>query len=88
LPWAEVKKEMTEEKGLDGAVADKIGEYVKLKELGNTVDHRTGGPELLEKLKADPILTANASATQGIADMAILFGLLEVYKVLDKVCTL
>ena len=30
-PWAEVKKEMTEEKGLDPAVADKIGEYVKHK---------------------------------------------------------
>jgi hypothetical protein len=26
-----VKKEMTEEKGLDSAVADKIGEYVKYK---------------------------------------------------------
>jgi histidyl-tRNA synthetase len=26
-----VKKEMTEEKGLDPAVADKIGEYVKHK---------------------------------------------------------
>lgn len=31
LPWAEVKKEMTETKGLDSAVADKIGEYVKHK---------------------------------------------------------
>jgi hypothetical protein len=31
LPWEEVKKEMTEEKGLEAAVADKIGEYVKLK---------------------------------------------------------
>ena len=31
LPWADVKKEMTEEKGLDPAVADRIGEYVKLK---------------------------------------------------------
>jgi histidyl-tRNA synthetase len=31
LPWAEVKKEMTEEKGLDPVVADKIGEYVKHK---------------------------------------------------------
>lgn len=30
-PWAEVKKEMTEEKGLQDDVADKIGEYVKLK---------------------------------------------------------
>lgn len=30
-PWAEVKKEMVEEKGLEEAVADKIGEYVKHK---------------------------------------------------------
>lgn len=30
-PWSEVQREMTEEKGLDGEVADKIGEYVKLK---------------------------------------------------------
>lgn len=31
MPWADVKKEMTAEKGLDAAVADKIGEYVGLK---------------------------------------------------------
>jgi hypothetical protein len=31
LPWVEVKKEMTGEKGLDPAIADKIGEYVKHK---------------------------------------------------------
>ncbi len=31
LPWVEVKKEMTEEKGLDPGIADKIGEYVKHK---------------------------------------------------------
>lgn len=31
MPWADVRKEMTEEKGLDGDVADRIGEYVKLK---------------------------------------------------------
>jgi len=31
LPWLEVKKEMTEEKGLPSDVADKIGEYVKHK---------------------------------------------------------
>lgn len=30
-PWIEVRKEMVDEKGLDPAVADKIGEYVKLK---------------------------------------------------------
>lgn len=31
LPWGDVKKEMVEEKGLDGEVADRIGEYVKHK---------------------------------------------------------
>lgn len=31
LPWVEVRKEMTEEKGLDPASADRIGEYVKNK---------------------------------------------------------
>ena len=35
LPWEDVKKEMTEEKGLSPAVADSIGEYVKHK--GNSV---------------------------------------------------
>ncbi len=28
MPWADVKKEMTQDKGLDEAVADKIGQYV------------------------------------------------------------
>jgi histidyl-tRNA synthetase len=31
LPWAKVREEMTEQKGLDPSVADKIGEYVKHK---------------------------------------------------------
>jgi len=30
LPWEEVKQEMVNEKGLDDAAADRIGEYVKL----------------------------------------------------------
>ena len=30
-PWSEVRREMIEDKGLDPVVADKIGEYVKLK---------------------------------------------------------
>ena len=37
MPWADVKKEMTEEKGLDPAVADKIGEYVKHKGLSTVL---------------------------------------------------
>ena len=31
LPWEDVFKEMTEDKGLEESVAVKIGEYVKLK---------------------------------------------------------
>ncbi|KAJ7157316.1 hypothetical protein C8R46DRAFT_1004259 [Mycena filopes] len=74
LPWSEVKKEMTEEKGLDPAVADKIGEYVKHK----------GGPSLLEQLSADEALMANASAKQGITEMGLLFTYLRAYGVIDK----
>lgn len=75
LPWADVRKEMTEEKGLDGAVADKIGEYVKLKGRG----------DLLEKLEADALLTASKVATEGIKEMKILFGYLDVFNVTDKI---
>ncbi|TYJ53488.1 hypothetical protein B9479_005874 [Cryptococcus floricola] len=75
LPWADVKKEMTAEKGLDEKVADKIGEYVGLK---------GPGLEVLAKLQADTALTAIPLAKQGLDDMEILFRYLQVYKVLDK----
>ncbi|KZT27501.1 histidyl-tRNA synthetase [Neolentinus lepideus HHB14362 ss-1] len=75
LPWADVKKEMTDEKGLDESIADKIGEYVKLK----------GGPALLDQLKADETLMANKSAKQGADEMTILFTLLRAYRCLEKV---
>lgn len=74
MAWVDVKKEMTDEKGLDPVVADKIGEYVKHK----------GGPTLLEQLKADEALMANASAKQGIQEMGILFTYLQAYQVIDK----
>ncbi|KAJ3746685.1 histidine-tRNA ligase [Lentinula detonsa] len=74
LPWADVKKEMTEEKGLDPSVADKIGEYVKHK----------GGPELLDQLLADPALSANPSAKQGLEDMSLLFTYLSAYNVINR----
>ncbi|KAI1634458.1 histidyl-tRNA synthetase, class IIa [Biscogniauxia mediterranea] len=75
LPWAEVRKEMTEEKGLDAEIADKIGEWVVLK----------GGKDLLEKLKSDEKLCANESMKQGIADLELMFSYLECFKVLDAV---
>lgn len=74
LPWADVKKEMVEEKGLAPESADKIGEYVKHK----------GGRDLLNMLKEDPILTANTSAAEGLKDMETLFDYLEVFDIMDK----
>ncbi|KAH9897667.1 histidyl-tRNA synthetase [Cubamyces lactineus] len=74
MAWADVKKEMTEEKGLDPAAADKIGEYVKHK----------GGPELLDLLRADEALMANANAKTGVEEMGLLFTYLNAYRVTDK----
>ncbi|KAG1716209.1 hypothetical protein ID866_949 [Astraeus odoratus] len=75
LPWLDVKKEMTEEKGLSPDVADRIGEYVKHK----------GGPSLLHQLKSDQTLMSNVSAKQGVQDMDLLFTLLKAYSVIDKI---
>lgn len=67
---------MTVDKGLDGVIADKIGEYVGLKGKGW---------EVLERLKGDEKLMAVKSAKEGLADMELLFGYLDVMGVLDKV---
>ncbi|WWD16491.1 hypothetical protein CI109_100917 [Kwoniella shandongensis] len=75
MPWADVKKEMTVEKGLDGAIADRIGQYVGLKGPGG---------ELLEKLRSDKDLMAVPRAKEGLDDMETLFRYLKVYGVLDK----
>ncbi|KAI0168779.1 hypothetical protein BJ166DRAFT_463748 [Pestalotiopsis sp. NC0098] len=75
LPWADVRKEMTEEKGLDAEAADRIGEWVTLK----------GKRDLLEKLRADEKLSANASMKQGMDDLELLFNYLEYFNALDTV---
>ncbi|OAA67510.1 histidyl-tRNA synthetase [Cordyceps fumosorosea ARSEF 2679] len=75
LPWADVRREMTEEKGLDEAVADRIGEWVVHK----------GKHELLDRLRNDPALSANASMQAGIADLSLLFEYLESFDILDRV---
>ncbi len=75
LPWEEVRAEMVNEKNLDPAIADKIGEYVVQK----------GQRDLLAKLQADERLTANASMKAGMADMELLFDYLEAFKALDNV---
>ena len=66
---------MVEEKGLPEAVADQIGEYVKLH----------GGKELLEQLAGDSKLMAVQDAQLGIGDMRLLLQYCEMFGVLDKV---
>ncbi|KAL7628767.1 Cytoplasmic and mitochondrial histidine tRNA synthetase [Parahypoxylon ruwenzoriense] len=75
LPWEDVRKEMTEEKGLDPEVADRIGEWVVLK----------GQKDLLEKLKNDEKLSANESMKKGMADLDLMFSYLEFFNALDVV---
>ncbi|KAJ6017495.1 histidyl-tRNA synthetase, partial [Penicillium sp. IBT 35674x] len=75
MPWADVRKEMVDEKGLDGAIADRIETYVMHK----------GGRELLNKLLQDETLTANASAKAGLEEMALLMDYLEAFGSLDKI---
>ncbi|EFI28773.1 histidine-tRNA ligase [Coprinopsis cinerea okayama7 len=82
LPWSEVKREMTEEKGLDEAIADRIGEYVKHKAQGTL---ETTSLELLEWLKKDEKLTGNKSAKEGLEEVELLFRYLKAYGVLPRV---
>ncbi|KAJ2315769.1 Cytoplasmic and mitochondrial histidine tRNA synthetase [Coemansia sp. RSA 2702] len=75
LPWAEVRREMTEDKGLAGAVADRIGAYVQLR----------GGAELLARLRAMPELMGSAQAAQGVREMELFFRYAELYGVADRI---
>ena len=61
-PWAEVRKEMIDEKGLDEVAADKIGEYVRM----------SGGIELIDKLLQDDKLKNVSAAVKGLEAMKLL----------------
>ncbi|KAH9816116.1 hypothetical protein DFH28DRAFT_927470 [Melampsora americana] len=75
MSWEEVKKEMTLEKGLDLEIADRIGEYVKLK----------GSDELIEKLSNDLKLINNQSAKEGLNEMNLLFKYIDVFGIKAKI---
>lgn len=74
MTWKEVRNEMIIDKGLAESVADKIGEYVKLK----------GSDELCELLEGMKELKLNALAMQGVSEIKLLLGYLQLFKV-DKV---
>jgi len=74
-PWADVKKEMIDEKGLDEATADKIGEYVRL----------NGGTELVDKLLQDEKLKNVKAAVEGLEGMKLLLKYCSIFGVGEKV---
>ncbi|KAM7207879.1 histidyl-tRNA synthetase [Naviculisporaceae sp. PSN 640] len=63
MPWADVKKEMVEEKGLPEEVADQIGVYVQNK--GTIL-------EMVDYIKKDEKLVANDDIKAGLEDMTRL----------------
>src|SRR2546423_5490726 len=69
MPWSEVRREMVEEKKLEGSVADRIEGYVT----------RKGGKELLETLRKDEDLMANANAKAGVEEMGLLTDYLAAF---------
>jgi histidyl-tRNA synthetase len=76
LSWAEVKKEMVEEKGLSDEVANEVGKYVL---RSSTLR------EMIETLKSDQGLDGNESVKAGLGDMGLLLSYLEVLEVADNV---
>ncbi|KAG0164214.1 Cytoplasmic and mitochondrial histidine tRNA synthetase [Apophysomyces sp. BC1034] len=75
LPWEDVRREMTEEKGLDPAIADRIGTYVQL---------RGDQQSLLDQLRGDEALKKNTKAMEGLADLDLLLDFLETFDVRHK----
>lgn len=92
MPWADVRKEMVDEKGLAPEVADKIGESLELYACRNWLTVTIGKyvvlkgqQDLIEKLKQDEGLAANPSMQQGFADMDLLFTYLKAFNAAHSV---
>ncbi|XP_070197733.1 histidine--tRNA ligase-like isoform X2 [Littorina saxatilis] len=73
--WEDVKMEMVDEKGLDPAAADKIGEYVRFQ----------GGLEVVDQLLKDEGLQKQKNAVEALEDMKMLLKYCELFGVADKV---
>lgn len=74
LPWEEVKKEMVVDKNQPEEVADKIGQYVRIKGTFK---------EVLDKLAGDEALMKNPSASTGVKEMSTIYKYLSAFNVVD-----
>jgi len=73
-PWEEVKKEMVEDKGLEEAAANRIGEFVQM----------SGGLELTENLLSGA-LGQNKNAAKGLEDMKLLLKYCSLYDISEVI---
>ncbi|KAF2424217.1 histidyl-tRNA synthetase mitochondrial precursor [Tothia fuscella] len=76
VTWAEVKKEMVEEKGISELVADRIGEYVR---CSGSIS------EIINVLESNKELNTNENIKAGLDDMNLLLSYLEALNVADKI---
>ncbi|XP_031623207.1 histidine--tRNA ligase, cytoplasmic-like [Contarinia nasturtii] len=62
LSWADVRKEMIEEKGLSESVADNIGKYTQ----------QCGNVELIDRLLSDEFLNKTSASVKGLEELKLL----------------
>lgn len=75
LTWEEVRSEMVNDKGLDGSIADQIGEYVR----------QSGKAELVDKLLHDQKFEKSKSAKDGLEAMQLFLRYIDLYDLSDYV---
>lgn len=73
--WTEVRKEIVDEKGLDEAAADKIGEYVRL----------SGSVELVDQLLNDSGLKTIPTAVKALESMRLLLKYCDIMGLTSKI---
>jgi len=78
--WTEVYREMVDEKGLDPAIAERIGTFVKPEgDLAIGANYRDRSLKVLESLESNTELMANELAKQGVLDLRLLFDYLDIW---------
>jgi len=75
LEWAEVKEEMTGQKGIGIDTADRVGLLVR----------QSGEPfEMLQKLRNNSMLSQSKEAGAAMDDMELLFRYLKAFDCLER----
>jgi len=80
MSWKDVKREMTVDKGLPEAAADKLGTFV-----ASDTYSGLSSMDLLHALQKNEELTSHARAKEGLTELETLFNYLQSMGCLDKI---